>query len=340
MAKTIGLTYDLKSDWVKHDDDPPDAAAELDGLDTIKTLTRAFESAGHQVVRIGNARQLLVAIEKGLSVDMVFNIAEGYRGRNRESQVPNILEMFDIPFCGADALTLGITLDKAVTKKCWIADGVPTPKFFEATLWDDLKKLNTIGYPLMVKTSQEGTSKGITKNSRVEDLEQLQREVERISTFYKQAALCEQFIRGTEFTVAVIGNEEPIALAVVQYAMDGDTNIGNKFYTYEHVVNKSVQYLCPAPIEDGLTQKLQQIAVAAYKSVECRDFGRVDFRVDEKGRPFALEINPLPNLGMLEVFPMCAKARGITYNQLMNQILDHALERYGLLEPQEVLSRS
>ena len=147
MSKMIGLTYDLKSDWVKNDDDPVDAAAELDGMDTVDSLTKAFESAGHQVQHIGNARQLLAAIAKGLKVDLVFNIAEGYRGRNRESQIPNILEMFNIPFSGADALTLGVTLDKAVAKKCWIADGVPTAKFFEATLKDDLKKLNTIGYP-------------------------------------------------------------------------------------------------------------------------------------------------------------------------------------------------
>ena len=339
MTKIIGLTYDLKSDWVKNDDDPPDAAAELDGIDTVDALTKAFESAGHRVVRIGNARQLLAAINKGLEVDLVFNIAEGHRGRNRESQIPNILEMFDIPFSGADALTLGVTLDKAVAKKCWVSDGVPTGKFFEATLQDDLKKLNTIGYPLIVKTSQEGTSKGITKNSRVENLQQLQAEVEKVCKVYKQPALCEQFIKGTEFTVAVIGNENPIALPVVQYAVAGNTNMGNEFYSYEHIVAKSVQYICPAQIDKAMALKLQEVAIVAYKSIECRDLGRVDFRVDEKGNPFVLEINPLPNLSPSEVFPMCAKAYGLTYNQLINKILGFALSRYGLLEAQEALAK-
>lgn len=339
MPKIIGLTYDLKTDWIKKDDDPIDATAELDGMDTVEALTGAFESAGHEVIRIGNARKLLSALNKGLKVDLIFNIAEGHRGRNRESQIPNILEMFDIPFSGADALTLGVTLDKAVAKKCWVADGVPTGKFFEATLQDDLKKLNTIGYPLIVKTSQEGTSKGITKNSRVENLDQLEKEVKKICSVYKQPALCEQFIKGTEFTVAVIGNETPIALPVVQYAVGGNTNMGNEFYSYEHIVAKSVQYICPAPIDAATAKKLQEVAIAAYKSVECRDFGRVDFRVDEKGQPYVLEINPLPNLSPSEVFPMCAKAHGLTYNQLINKILDYALQRYGLLEPQEALSQ-
>lgn len=339
MGKIIGLTYDLKSDWIKHDDDPEDAAAELDNLDTVEALIAAFESAGHTVIPIGNAHKFLAAIRKGLKVDLVFNIAEGHRGRNRESQVPSILELFNVPFCGADALTLGITLDKAVAKKCWIADGVPTTRFFKATLGDDLKKISTIGYPLMVKASQEGTSKGIIKNSRVENLSQLKREVERICTLYKQPALCEQFIKGTEFTVAVIGNEEPLALPVVQYAINGSTNLGNEFYTYDHVVAKSVEYFCPASIPASLTAKLQDVALAAYKSVECRDFGRVDFRVDEKGQPYVLEINPLPNLGPSEVFFMCAEALGMTYNHLINKILDHALDRYELLEPQEALAK-
>ena len=339
MTKIIGLTYDLKTDWVKNDDDPIDATAELDGMDTVDALTKAFESAGHRVLRIGNARQLLAAIQKGLEVDLVFNIAEGHRGRNRESQIPNILEMFNIPFSGADALTLGVTLDKAVAKKCWVADGVPTGKFFEASVQDDLKKLNTIGYPLIVKTSQEGTSKGITKNSRVENLQQLQAEVAKICKVYKQPALCEQFIKGTEFTVAVIGNENPTALPVVQYAVAGNTNMGNEFYSYEHIVAKTVQYICPAQIDKAMALKLQEVAIAAYKSIECRDLGRVDFRVDEKGNPFVLEINPLPNLSPSEVFPMCAKAHGLTYDQLINKILGFALSRYGLLEAQEALAK-
>ncbi len=339
MKKIIGLTYDLKSDWIASPDDPIDATAELDGTDTVEALTKAFEAAGHQVIAIGNAKNLLAAISRGLKVDIVFNIAEGYRGRNRESQIPNILEMFNIPFSGADALTLGVTLDKAVAKKCWIADGVPTGKFFEATTDDDLAVLNKIGYPLIVKTSQEGTSKGITKNSRVTNLEELKREVAKIYTVYQQPALCEQFIKGTEFTVAVIGNKNPIALPVVQYAVGGNVQMGDEFYSYEHIVSKSVQYICPAKIDPAVAKKLQEVAIAAYKSIECRDLGRVDFRVDEAGNPYVLEINPLPNLSPSEVFPMCAKAVGMTYNELINKILDYALERNGLMVGQEALNK-
>ena len=331
MGKKIGLTYDLKSDWQASSDDPVDAAAELDSSKTVECLKKAFESGGHTVRLIGGARHLLKSIPT-LDVDIVFNISEGLRGRNRESQVPLILEMFNIPFAGADALTLGITLDKAAAKKCFIADGIPTARFFKATLQDDLSQLNTIGFPLFVKTLHEGTSKGITPGSRVENFKRLKKQVEFINTNYKQPALVEEFVKGTEFTVGIIGNDPPMAMPVVQYAIDGKTDLGNAFYTYAHVVDKSVEYICPAPIDEKFAKKLQDIAMRTYKSVDCRDFGRVDLRVDKDGNPYVLEINPLPNLSPDDVFVLFGNVLGLTYNQIINKILDEALVRNGLIQ--------
>ncbi len=340
MSKIIGLTYDLKTDWSSSHDDPIDAAAELDGAKTVECLKRAFEEAGHQVVLIGGAKSLIKLATSGqLKVDLVFNISEGFHGRNRESQVPAILDLYRIPFVGADALTLGVTLDKVVAKKCFIADGVPTARYFKATLEDDLKALNTIGFPLFVKTLHEGTSKGITQQSRVENFEQLHHQVAHINNNYKQPALVEEFIKGTEFTVAVIGNDKPQAMPVVQYAIAGKTSLGNEFYSYRHVSEKLVEHICPANIDEGLAKKLQMLAVRAYKAVDCRDFGRVDFRVDEKGNPYVLEINPLPNLSPDDVFVLFGKVVGMSYNQIINKILDEALNRLGLVQAEEVYKK-
>ena len=333
MSKIIGITYDLKSEWRASNDDPIDAAAELDGHKTIECLKVAFESAGHQVVLIGGARQLIAAVTSGsLKVDLVFNISEGFKGRNRESQVPALLDLYNIPFVGADALTLGVTLDKVVAKKCFIAEGIPTARYFKATLQDDLIQLNTIGYPLFVKTLHEGTSKGITQNSRVENLAQLKTQVEHINLNYRQPALVEEFIKGTEFTVGVIGNNPPKAMPVVQYAIAGKTSLGNEFYSYRHVAEKLVEHICPAPIDEKLAKRLQVLAVRAYQSVDCRDFGRVDFRVDEKGDPYVLEINPLPNLSPDDVFVLFGTVLKMSYNEIINKILDEALLRLGLNE--------
>jgi len=333
MGKIVGITYDLKSDWQRSDDDPVDAAAELDGNKTIECLKTALESAGHKIILIGGACQLISRITNDdLKVDIVFNISEGFKGRNRESQVPAILDLYNIPFVGADALTLGVTLDKVMAKKCFIADGLPTARYFKATSEDDLFELNTIGFPLFVKTLHEGTSKGITQSSRVENFKQLKAQVEHICRNYKQPALVEEFIKGTEFTVGIIGNNPPIAMPVVQYAIAGKTTLGNEFYTYRHVVQKSVEYICPAPIDEKLATSLQDLAVRAYKAVDCRDFGRVDFRVDDAGKPYVLEINPLPNLSPDDVFVLFARVKGMTYNQIINKILDEALVRLDIRE--------
>ncbi len=333
MSKIIGITYDLKGDWQGASDDPVDAAAELDGHKTIECLKAALESAGHKVVLIGGARQLISRVTGGdLKVDIVFNISEGFKGRNRESQVPAILDLYNIPFVGADALTLGVTLDKVVAKKCFIAEGIPTARYFKATLEDNLFALNTIGFPLFVKTLHEGTSKGITQASRVADFEQLKAQVEHINRNYKQPALVEEFIKGTEFTVGVIGNNPPVAMPVVQYAIAGKTALGNEFYSYRHVAEKLVEHICPAPIDEKLAKNLQELAVRAYKSVDCRDFGRVDFRVDEAGKPYVLEINPLPNLSPDDVFVLFGKVLKMSYNQIINKIMDEALLRLGLME--------
>ena len=333
MGKIIGITYDLKSDWKASSNDPIDAAAELDGHKTIECLKKALESAGHQVILIGGACGLIQAVGSGsFKPDLVLNISEGFKGRNRESQVPAILDLYNIPFVGADALTLGVTLDKVVAKKCFIADGIPTAKYFKATLEDNLSELNTIGFPLFVKTLHEGTSKGITQNSRVENLEQLHVQVEHICRNYHQPALVEEFIKGTEFTVAVIGNNPPQAMPVVQYAIAGKTRLGNEFYSYRHVSEKLVEHICPAPIDEVLAQQLQDLAVRAYQSVDCRDFGRVDFRVDESGKPYVLEINPLPNLSPDDVFVLFGRVLKMSYDQIINKIVDEALVRLGFME--------
>jgi D-alanine-D-alanine ligase len=325
----IGMTYNLKSDWQLSDGDMVDGNAEFDKPETIEDIAAILTSLGHQVMKIGNVQNLFAQIAT-LDVDIVFNIHEGIGDRNRESQVPIVLDLHNIPFTGSDALTLGITLDKMVAKKCFIADDVPTPRYFVASEAGDIKKLKHVAFPLMVKTMWEGTSKGLSENSRVENVEQLQRQIEFVVKQYKQPALVEEFISGTEFTVGVIGNENPQAMPVVQVSIDGTTELGDHFYTFERTQGNDVRYVCPANISTDLTKKIQEIAVAAYRSVGCRDYGRVDFRVDQKGQPYVLEINPLPSLDRKDVFNLFPKVIGATFEDMIAQILKLALKRYGL----------
>jgi D-alanine-D-alanine ligase len=327
--KTVGLTYDLKTDYEFKENDPPDANAEFDHPSTIGVIARAIESQGVKVKKIGNAPSLLEKIDH-LNVDIVFNISEGVSGRNRESQVPVLLEMAGIPFVGSDALTLGLTLDKVMAKKIFIAEGIPTPRFFEVKSCDSLLDSDHLKFPLIVKPRFEGSSKGLSDDSRVENFAELKKQVEYITSTYKQPALIEEFISGQEFTVAIVGNDPPEALPVVQIKIDGRLKLKDKFYTFARITSDRLEYICPARISQALSKQIIDLALKTYNAVECRDFGRVDFRVDSQGRPYVLEINPLPSLSTEDVFMLLAKNIGISYPEMIGKILNSALKRYAL----------
>lgn len=328
MGFRVGLTYNLKSEVVLKPTDPPDLNAEFDHEDTIKVIESALRNNTHEVMRLGGARELLEQTGK-LGVDIVFNIAEGYEGRNRESQVPILLEMMGIPFVGADGLTLGLTLDKVLTKKVLIAEGIPTPKYVEVVDPEKLWQME-LRYPLIVKLRCEGSSKGLSERSLVNSQEGLKRQVKWLyETYERPSVFIEEFVEGTEFTIGIIGNDPPEVYPVVQIALDGEKNLGRKFFHFAYL-RSGADYICPAPIPEELSKRMQTLALRTYQVVECRDFGRVDFRVDKAGDPFVLEINPLPSLSIEDVFNFIAKNRGMTHAQIINRIFEAALARYGM----------
>ena len=329
FMKTVGLTYDLKTDYQFKEGDPPDANAEFDNPSTIDVVASAIEACGFQVKKIGNVSRLSQEINN-LGVDIVFNISEGLGSRNRESQVPILLEMAGIAYVGSDALTLGITLDKIMAKKIFISEGIPTPRFFEIKTSDSMVNTDHLRFPLIVKPRFEGSSKGLTESSRVENLEELKKQIKQVINIYKQPALVEEFISGQEFTVAVVGNDPPEAMPVVQIKIDGRFKLNDKFYTFARITSDRLEYICPAHISADLKKKLCDLAIKTYSAVECRDFGRVDFRVDNKGHVYVLEINPLPSLSTEDVFLLVAKETGISYEQMIGKILESALKRYDL----------
>ena len=325
----IGMTYDLKTEYVFKAGDPQDANAEFDHPDTVGIMAESIEAAGHRVVRIGNARSL-IQMRDQLRVDLVFNIAEGSQGRNREAQVPILLEMWGIPYSGSDGLTQALTLDKLMTKKVLISEGIPTPRFFEIHRAEDPLPQD-LSFPLIVKPRFEGSSKGLTEKSVVRGARELREQAAWVIRTYHQPALVEEFIRGNEFTVAVIGNDPPEALPVVRIQIDGKSELGDLFYTFSRIA-EGAKYLVPAGIDAALESRLKELAIRTYRAVECRDFGRVDIRVDAQGNPFVLEINPLPSLSTEDVFGILAEHQGMTYGDMIRRLLKTALERHGLVK--------
>ncbi len=330
----VGLTYDLKTDCEIKPGEPVDKYAEFDKEETIAVIENALKEGGHQVIRIGNGKKLLdFLVGKKEKVDIIFNIAEGINTRSREAQVPAILDMLDVPYVGSDPLTQAITLDKLMAKKIVAYHGLPTPKFILVNEISDLNPpflRDNLSFPVIVKLSYEGTSKGLDKGARVNNFTKLKARVQWAIDTYHQPVLVEEFIKGKEFTLGIVGNENPEVLPIVQIAIQGKLDLGEEFYIHSLVESTGVEYICPAKISSELDKKIQELAKQCYQVLECRDFGRIDIRCDEKDNPYFLECNPLPSLVLVDIWPIVARQIGLTYNQMINKILSYALARYEL----------
>ena len=325
MNQTIGMTYDLRSDYVAQGYSE-DELAEFDTDETIDLLEEAIRSLGYDTDRIGNGYTLCQRLAAGDRWDLVFNIAEGLHGRCREAQVPALLEMFDIGYTFSDPLTCAASLDKSIAKKLVRAQGIPTPKFQVIRRSSALKAM-TLEFPVFVKPLAEGTGKGITSQSRVDNFGELEFACRHIRRQFSQPALIEEFLPGREFTVGLIGNySEARAIGVTEVIVKEAAHKG--IYSYDAKEGCESQVLYGTLREGALRRHVAELALKAYRTLECRDAARVDFRCDEKGEPFFMEINPLPGLHPSHSdLPIIATQQGIRYKTLIEMIIEAAQER-------------
>lgn len=323
----IGLVYDLFDAYPWRPGDPPDADAEYEPPETVEALAAAVEALGHTPVPIGTAYDLLARLPT-LDVDAAINIAEAAGSRNREAYAPILLEMAGVPHLGSDALTLSLSLDKAWTKDLAAAAAVPTPAYRTYVSADALDEDDLLPFPLFVKPRYEGTAKGITEKSKVTTLEALREQVAWMTETYHQDALVETFIAGGgEFTVAVVGNDPAEALPAMPRAVEAETRIGLHALERRGLPERTYEHLLEGTLDDALERRLQRLAVAVYDKLECKDFARVDFRVDADGAPFFLEINPLPTFAPDGTFAILAELLGQPYKEFLAGVLARAFRR-------------
>ncbi len=323
----IALVYDVFEAFPWRPDDPPDADAEYEPEATVEALEAAVEALGHTPVRIGTAFDLLRRLPD-LRVDAAINIAEGARSRNREAYAPILLEMAGIPCLGSDALTLSLSLDKAWTKDLAAAAGIPTPPYRVYASAGAVEAADLPPFPLFVKPRAEGTAKGITPASRVETVAALRAQVARVVAAYRQEALVEAFVDGGgEFTVAVVGNDPPEALPAMQRAVEVTTGIGLHALERRGVPARDWRFRLDATLDPALEAAMQQHAVALYDKLQCKDFARIDFRVDAAGQPWFLEINPLPTFAPDGTFAILAELVGRPYHAFLADVLQRGLRR-------------
>lgn len=268
--------------------------------------------------------------------DVVFNLCDdGFRGNyNLEPHVAAMFDILDVPYTGNNYFTIALCQNKARAKDILTYNGVLTPKFQVFAAAD--RKVNPdLKYPLIVKPIREDGSIGIRERSVVVNEEQLKEEIDHIVNFYKQEALVEEFIDGREFTVSLIGNRRPIALPVAEIDFTGMPDHLPKIVSYRAKwIKQSMAYkhspiICPANnIDEKTTKLIEDAAKKCYKIFGCRGYARIDFRYDEKEKKlYVLEINPNPDVSEEFDIAASAKAAGMTYTDLIQKIIDFAIER-------------
>lgn len=327
----IGLTYNLKSELPPSFSKDPEHVEEFDAAETIEAISCALESGGFEVVRLGFSDDLAIRLKEE-RVDFVFNIAEGLSGRNRESQVPAILEMLDIPYFGSDALALGMSLDKLVFKKICYQAGIPTPRHVRIDNLRDLKNIDKIGYPAIIKPAWEGSSKGVYNASCVNNYQAAEKICLVLFDKYpNQPLIAEEYIKGREITVGITGNSpaEVIGLMEIRFREKKP----DFFYSLEvkRDWQNLVEYIVGPDIDNSLKEEIETVSLKAFREFDARDVCRMDFKISNDNKPYLLEINPLPGLSPeYSDLIIMIKKLGVKYDDFIISILQHALKRYNL----------
>ena len=327
MKLRIGMTYDLRDEYLAKNYSP-EQTAELDSRETVDAIDEALRDLGYEPCRIGGIETLVEKLAAGERWDMVFNIAEGIFGLSREAQVPALLDAYRIPYTFSDPVVLGLTLHKGMAKHVLKNLKVPTPDFLVVNTIDDLKTL-TLSFPMFVKPAAEGTGKGISSRSLVHNRTDLEILCEELLETFRQPVLIETFLPGREFTVGIVGSGAN-ARALKPMEVVFREELSGASYSYETKKNylNKVEYRL---ISGDLGFECEKTALAAWKGLGCRDGGRIDLRLDEEGVPNFIEVNPLAGLHPVDSdLPILCRLSGITYLDLIRQIMDSALERSGL----------
>jgi len=331
----VAVVYNMKKK-AHNSQLPADFYSEFDSEKTVRAIQDALAGGGNEVSLIEADSHFLENILKNRDrIDIAFNIAEGEGGTSRESRVPAILDYVGIPYTGSGVLSLTVGLDKAASKKLFRYEKIPTPNFQLFSSSRD-KLDESLKFPLIVKPNCEGSAKGISTASVVNDEAHLREQIEKVSESYSQDAIVEEFIEGRELTVGVLDGAELKALPILEIDFSNCRESGEYFYSwrmkeYQGDLSQHLdpQFYCPARLDEKTARGIMDIAKRSHAALGCCDFSRTDIRLSVDGVPYVLEVNPLPGLDPTDSnFTYIAKAAGIEYAKLINTILHNAVERY------------
>jgi len=318
-----------------------DEFAEWDGPETLDAVERALARHG-DVIRLEATDDFPQRL-RAARPDIVFNIAEGLRGPNREAHVPAICEFYGIPYSGSDPFTLAASLDKARTKEILRARQVPTADWFVVRSLAELATLDLRArrFPLFAKPVHEGSSKGITERNLVSSAAELASLVGELLERYQQPVIVERYLPGAEFTCGVLGNDAAARVLPIVGMNFGSLPDGalpiygfEAKWVWDSVERPLEIFECPARIPDSLRAEIERVVLRTFDALGCRDWSRVDVRLDAEGRVNVVEVNPLPgilpNPSDNSCLPKAARAAGLGYDALIGACLQAAAARHGV----------
>jgi len=295
----------------------------------------ALGKLGHEpsYVVLDGRDQSLLALAR-CNADLIFNLTESYAGDDtKDMNLAAYLELLDKPYTGADPHALYLAQDKSLAKKVFHFHKIRTP-FFAVSYRGRLDHAHDIEFPLIVKPLSEDGSIGIDASSVVESVKELMEKIHYIHEQFDSPALIEEYIEGREIYAAVLGEEKPEALPLVELDLsklpEGTPRIASTDVKWEKdsEAYRRTRSHVVEDLDEKTTEKIQEKALAAYQALKLRDYGRIDMRLTAKGEIYVLEANPNPWLSSGAEFAMAARKSGRTYTDLMRDIVDLAMARY------------
>lgn len=327
---TIGLTYDLREDYLR-EGYSLEETAEFDKPDTIEAIESVILKNGFAADRIGHVKALARRLTAGDRWDIVFNIAEGLYGFGREAQVPALLDAYQIPYTFSDALGQALTLHKGMTKHVVRDLGIPTPDFAVVACEEDIASVH-LPYPLFAKPVAEGTGKGITALSKIDNPGELKNICLHLLKSFCQPVLVETYLPGREFTVGIVGTgRQARAIGAMEVILNPEAEQHAYSYDNKEHYENLVRY---AAANDEEARKAMEVSLAAWRGLDLKDGGRIDLRSDASGIPHFIEVNSLAGLNPVRSdLPILCRLVGMPYDRLITDILNSALVRAGISAP-------
>ncbi len=290
----------------------------LTDVKSVLSLPDPLEAREHKKEIVPVSYQEIAGANKlAAGVDVAFIAMHGPYGE--DGTIQGLLELAGIYYTGSKVLASALGMDKIKFREVLQGKGLPIPKYLVVKKGEKIKPIKGFGPPYFVKPYNQGSSVGASLVKKKSELTKAL----RLAYRYSDIALVDEYLKGKELTVGVIGNEKPIALPVIEIKP-----LKGEFFDYESKYTESgAEEIVPADLPKRVTKKVQDLAIEVYKAIGARGFSRVDFILKDNKYPYILEINTIPGLTPMSLLPKAAKAAGISYSNLLEKIINYALSK-------------